>query len=174
MSDFRTQLVNIMPIEFHKGRWQRRKKGNSRRVWKNPRLLVYWDFKIDPLLTVGDVKRIIREKRNLKKTAVATGRPDGGIEYQYGKEPKIIILQKHSNKVFTTKADFEKFGKSKCQQQASIFLRLLREYEFAKFKQVSATFNPYRIGRTYEERKMVFEAAHNLFGDKTDKQEKDP
>lgn len=168
LSDVKTRLVEIMPIEFRKGHWEFNKR-RHKDVWKNPRLLVYWDFKIDPMPTKKDIEKIIISKRNLKKTAVAVENADGSIEYRYGKEPKIIILQKHPDKVFTTKADFEEFGKSKCQQQASIFLRLLREYEFAKFKQVSATFNPYRIGRTYEERKMVFEAAHNLFGDKTDK-----
>lgn len=164
MSKYDIPLVEIMPIEYRKAtRYWNRKKGRPVKV--NPRLLIYWDFEIDPKITQEDMEEIIK-KSHMKKRAVALENPEERIEYKYDREPNIIFLKEYPNKIFTTKAVLEEYGKSKCQQQASIFLRLLRSNNFAKFKQVSATFNPNRVGRTAKERKLVFEAAHNLFGDK--------
>ena len=54
--------------------------------------------------------------------------------------------------------------------QASLVLRILKGTKkhpigLANFKRISATFNPYRIGRTAKEREIVFQAAHDLFND---------
>jgi hypothetical protein len=36
----------------------------------------------------------------------------------------------------------------------------------AKFKKISAIFDPYRIGRTAKEREIIFQVAHDLFNDR--------
>jgi hypothetical protein len=163
LSGYTIRLVEIMPIEYHKARLQLdRKKGKVLR--KAPRLLIYWDFTVDPGLSQEKMEKMIHDV-HMKKKAVVLENPDERIEYKYDREPNIIFLKKYPNKVFTTKAILDEYGEGKCQQQASIVMRMLRKYGYATFKQTSATFDPKRVGRTPEERKIVVKAMKNLFGD---------
>lgn len=181
MSNLRTQLVSIMPIEFHCGRWQLQRRGNRRKVWKNPRLLVYWDFQIEPNLTTEELNELIKHS-NLQKNTV-TQNPSHFVTYLYEGRPLLIFDKNIPDKIFTSKKDFELYGEGECMQQASTFLRLLRgskkqqeirpaiglKPSYAHFKAISVTFNPSRIGRTPEERDIIHRAECYLFDDTIDK-----
>jgi hypothetical protein len=170
-----------MPIEFHQGRWQARRRGSPNQVWKNPRLLVYWDFKIDQNLTLQELNVLIKASR-LQRTAV-TEEVSHFLTYRYGKEPMLVFDKDMPNKIFTTVDSFKQHGEGECMQQASIFLRMLRgskkqqearpslrlKRSYADFTAISVTFNPSRIGRTPEERGIIHRAECYLFGDNLDK-----
>jgi hypothetical protein len=169
------KLVSIMPIEFHQRTRQRHR--NGRLVWKNPRLLVYWDFRIDPNLTKKELDMLIKAS-HLQRNAV-TQSVSHFLTYRYGKEPILVLDRNRPTKIFTTRDSLNVYEEGKCMQQASILLRMLRgsrrqqearpprglKPSYAHFTAVSVTFNPSRIGRTPEERDIIHRAECYLFGD---------
>jgi hypothetical protein len=150
------ELVEIQPIEYQ----------FKMPKHKNPRILRYRELSFTPNLTQAILNRIIAKTR-MKKKASAHQNPDRYIFYQYGQEPQ-IILDMLTRKILVTKGTFEQFGERKCQQQASILMRILKEHGYAHFTRKSVTVNPNKIGKTAEDRKTTYRACKYLFNDPID------
>lgn len=149
-----------MPIEYH------RKAPKHR----HPRLQIYWDYSFSPNLTKAVVERVIG---NLKKKAIISvqSNSDRYLLWRYGVHKPQICLDLLNMKVCVSRGTLKRYSLKFCQQQASLVLRILKGTKkhpvgLARFKRISVTFNPCRIGRTAEERKITFQAAHDLFNDK--------
>jgi len=151
------ELVEIMPIEYH---LKARKK-------RHPRLQIYWDYSFSSSLTQDNMDWIMKHTRMKKRVSVQV--LDELVLWQHPGKPQ-ICLNKLLRKAFVSRETLEHFGRKSCQQQASLVLRILKGTKkhpvgLANFKRISATFNPYRVGRTAKERKITFQAAHDLFND---------
>jgi hypothetical protein len=147
------ELAEIQPIEYQ----------FKMPKYKNPRILRYRGLSFSPNLTQTILNRIIAKTR-MKKKASAHQNPDRYIFYQYGQEPQ-IILDMLEHKIFVTKGTFKRFGERKCQQQASILMRLLKKHDYAHFKRISITLNPSRFGKTPEDREITCRALRYLLND---------
>lgn len=154
-------LVEVVPIEYQKGR--REVQAGRMVTWHNPRIIRYRELSFNPHLNQKDLEKIIA-KTKMKKKASAQKNSDRYLFYQYGKKP-MIILDLVERIICTTKEILEEHGERACQQQASILMRLLKEHGHANFNRVTVTANPYRIGRTKDDRDITFKALHYLFGD---------
>lgn len=150
-------LVIIEPIEY------RLRMGK----YRNPRIIRYRSLGFSPNLTQAILNRII-EQTKLKKKTSALQNPDRYLFYEYGNQP-IIVLDLLERTINTTTGTLKHWGMRKCQQQASILLRLLRKHHQAYFIQRSITCDPGDMGRTAEDREVTFQALHDLFNDKVDK-----
>jgi len=156
------ELVEIMPIEYHF------------KVPKNkhPRLQIYWDYSFSPNLTQAIFNRIIKDFKQKDKIKIQNN-SDRFIVYQFARKPQ-IYLDKLTNKICVRRGTLNHYSKQHCQQQGSYVLRILKGTKkqretrpaYASFKRISVTCNPYRIGRTKEEREIYFEAVMDLFNDK--------
>lgn len=152
------ESTEIMPIEYH---LKVPKK-------KNPRLQIYWDYSFSPNLSQNVMDWIVQHTRKKKRVSVQV--LDELVLWHYPGKPQ-ICLNKLTRKVFVSKKTLKQFGRKSCQQQASLVLRILKGTKkhpigLANFKRISATFNPYRIGKTAKEREITFQAAHDLFNDR--------
>ena len=159
MKRIKAEPIEIMPIEYHL-KVQRK---------RHPRLQIYWDYSFSSKLTQSIMDRVVRQT-NMKKRVSVQNNPDQFILWKYPGKPQ-ICLDKLLRKVFVSRETLEHFGRKSCQQQASLVLRILKGTKkhavgLANFKRISATFNPYRIGRTAKEREITFQAVHDLFNDK--------
>jgi len=138
--------VKVLPIEYQK-------------TAKYPRIVVYRNIKLSKHLTQGIFDRLIEETR-MKEKARAVFNPDNYVIYQYGMKP-MLILDLEANEVLTYETVIQHYGLRKVQQQATILLRLLKKYGYAKFKRV--VVSSYRMGNNLKENLEVFEAYQRLF-----------
>jgi hypothetical protein len=161
------ELVDVEPVEYHNARKDFRENPvfNSHCRIHNARIIRYRNLSFSPNLTQKDIEFVIEHTR-MKKRASVHNNPDRYLFYQYGDSKPLIILDMLERKICTTKGKLKEYGERICQQQASIVLRLLKKYKFANFKRVSVTANPWRIGRTKEDREITFKALNRLFGEK--------
>jgi histidinol phosphatase-like PHP family hydrolase len=161
LNEFMDSLVEVVPIEYHKARID--ELGYGVTSHHNPRIIRYRDFSFDPHLTKEKLEQIVA-KTHMKRRVLVIQHFDRFLSYQYANKPT-IILDLLEGKVFTTKRAVDIHGESKCQQQASILMRLLKQHGHAMFRRVTVTANPYRIGYTKEDRDITFKALHRLLGD---------
>ena len=156
MSFKNLKLIEIEPVEY-----QYKLPGN-----RNPRILRYRGLSFSQNITQTILRRII-SRTKMKKKASAQQNPDRYIFYEYDRKPQ-IILDLLNRSIHVTEGTLKKHGMRACQQQASILLRLLKRYGYANFRRISVTANPYRIGRTSEDREITFQALKRLFNDLKD------
>lgn len=162
MSREDTELVEVMPIEYHFEVPKRR----------HPRLQIYWGYSFSRHLTQAIFNRILKDFRQKDKVKVSNNR-DRFIVYQFAGKPQ-ICLDGLTGKICVTKGTLNHYSKQHCQQQAAMIMRILRGTKrqrvirpgYANFVRISVTCNPQRIGRTKEERQIYFEAVMDLFNDK--------
>ena len=167
----RTELVEIMPIEYSFMPTYFSKRAGRRKT-KNPRLQIPWDYTFSQHLTQEIFNKLVANFEHKSKIHIQSD-SDRFIVYQYEGKPK-IYLDKLTNKMLVTRGTMNHYSKQHCQQQASFILRILkgskkdrlRRPAYASFKRISVTCDPYRIGRTKEERQIYFEAVMDLFNDK--------
>ena len=165
------ELVEIMPIEYCP-EYRIFDKRVGRIVTKNPRLQIYWGYSFSPNLTQAIFDRIVKDFKQKDKIKIQNN-SDRFIAYQFAGKPQ-IYLDKLTNKIYVTRGTLNHYSKQHCQQQGSYVLRILKGTKkqretrpaYASFKRISVTCNPYRIGRTKEEREIYFEAVMDLFNDK--------
>lgn len=156
------ELVEVAPIEYHRGYREQDDRYQIDR-WHNPRIIRYRDLSFNPRLTQKELETIVAKTR-MKKEVSVNSEQDRYIFYKYGKKP-MIILDLVERKICTTNEALKENGERTCQQQASILMRLLMRYGHARFSRVTVTANPYRMGKTKEDRDITFQALHYLFGD---------
>lgn len=103
------------------------------------RLTRVWEYEFINELRLEKLKDICKEKKMLKKPEIF--KDSNGISYQYPNKPRIIVKD---GKLFTTAQDISKFGKTQCQHQATILLRLLyypkRKRRILRAKRSTLTF----------------------------------
>jgi hypothetical protein len=154
------ELIEIMPIEYH------RKVPKHR----HPRLQIYWDYSFSPNLTKAIVEGVVRKLKNKERISIQSN-SDRYILWRYGTNKPQICLDNLNGKVCVSTGTLKRYSLKSCQHQASLVLRILKGTKkhpigLANFRRISATFDPYRIGRTAKEREITFQAAHDLFNDR--------
>ena len=159
MSREDTELVEVMPIEYH---FEVPKP-------RHPRLQIYWGYSFSRDLTQAIFDGILKDFKQKHKVKIQNN-PDRFIVYQFVGKPQ-IYLDKLTRKVYVTERTLKHSSKQHCQQQASYVLRILKGTKkqretrpaYADFKRISATCDPNRIGRNELEREIYFEAVRDLF-----------
>jgi len=137
--------VRVLPVEYQ-------------RTNRYPRIVVYKNVKLSKHLSQGVFDKLIEQTR-MKEKARAVFNPDNYIIYQYGIKP-MIILDLEGNQVLTYETVIRHYGLRKVQQQATILLRLLKKYGYARFKRV--VLSSYRMGKNLRENIEVFECIINI------------
>ncbi len=155
LSEPTIDLVEVVPIEYHKARIDKKTRSVH-----SPRIIRYRHLSFNPHLTLKELEEIIKKTKMKKKVSVHNN-PDRFLFYQYVGMPT-IILDLVDRKICSTKDIIKKFGESACQQQASILMRLLKQHRHANFKRVTVTANPYRLGMTKEDRDISYKAIESL------------
>jgi hypothetical protein len=151
------EFVKIKPIEFQLMTSKKNKKKN-----RHPRIIRYKQISISPNFDQCCVDRVIRETK-MEKRAVSEDSIDQLIFYQYEGRPLIgIDLVEHG--FYTKRETIDKYGVDKCQQQATIVLKLLKRYGYATFKRVGFTANTERLGETRAEREETYQMVERLLG----------
>jgi hypothetical protein len=151
------KLVEIAPIEYQL----------KMPPGKNPRILRYRKVCFTNKCTqsleeiVTDLSEKFAEESVMQHVSVVKISRNC-ISYQYGKYP-MIIWEPLSGKIMVSKQTLKVFKEGVCQQQASIFMRYLKKFEYATFVRTSVTFNPERIGKTSEDVETTFRALMRLF-----------
>jgi hypothetical protein len=142
------EFVEIQPFEYQviKGRF--------------PNLVTYFGFKFSPALTLEIIEKIIKDLKAKKKISIIEN-PNELLIWQYEGKP-LIALSKKENKVYTTRGTIKKFTMEYCQKQGAYVLQILRKYGYATFTQYTVKLDPYRLGRTPEERALTFQALEVL------------
>jgi hypothetical protein len=126
---------------------------------KYPRIVVYRHVKISKHLTQGIMDKIVQQLKT-KQKITAIMNPDNFIFVQYGTAP-MIIFSLDDNQVLTTQTVINHYGMRRVQQQATIILRWLKKFGYAKFKGV--TISAYRLGKTIDDVKEIVEAYGRLW-----------
>jgi hypothetical protein len=161
LNEFTDNLVEVVPIEYHKARTDN--LGHGAPVHHSPRIIRYRDLNFDNNLTKQKLDQIVARTK-MQRRVLVTQSFDRYLTYQYANKPA-IVLDLLERKILTTKTAIETCGERSCQQQASILMRLLKEHGHANFKRVTVTANPDRIGHTKEDREITFKALHSLLGE---------
>jgi hypothetical protein len=148
-----TILIRVEPVEYQK----------KVSVGKNPRIIRYRNLvKLFPI-SIEKLKENVKHTRT-KKVVTVEQYSTNHIAYQYGRKPQ-IILNTETAATFVTEKTFERHGERACQQQASILMRLLKDYYLINFVRVSNTLNPYRIGKNADDREITYRAFKHLMND---------
>lgn len=148
-----SDLVEVVPIEYA-GKWYKKKP---------PRIYRYRNIEWHLIehCTQEGLDNMIQSMN--KKEPISAKRIGQFISYRYGNRAE-IILDTHSKKLYVTKSTFDRHGERQCQHQASFVMRVLK-YHFVLFKRIQFELDPYRVGKTPEDRQISINAIKHLFND---------
>jgi hypothetical protein len=160
------RLVELTPMEF---RISGHKKGRRYKaiVWFRDLKINRFSTKHRGVLDQRSIDYILRDIKTKERIFTAQN-SDNLLYWQYPNKPLIVIdLRERQPIIGTTEGNIEHFGMRRCQIEASIVLKILKNYGFAEFRRV--TLSTYRLGNTREQRIKVIDAFESMFK-KEDKQ----